>query len=278
MSEPGTGPVSGSSGSPGAAGAGGEFDGLSALVTGGAAGIGLATARLLASRGARVAILDRDLADSGRDLVGVKADVTDDDAVRSAVGEAVVALGDRLDILVNNAGIGAAGTVEDNSDEEWHRVLDINVLGMVRTSRAALWHLRRAAADTGQAAIVNTCSVAGVAGLPQRALYSASKGAVYALTLAMAADHVREGIRVNCVTPGTADTPWIGRLLDAAPDPAAERAALEARQPMGRLVSANEVAAAIAYLASPLAGATTGTALAVDGGMSGLRLRPPTTS
>jgi len=276
MSEPGTGPGSGSSGSPG--GAGGEFDGLSALVTGGASGIGLATARLLASRGARVAILDRDLADSGHDLVSVKADVTDDDAVRSAVGEAVVALGDRLDILVNNAGIGAAGTVEDNSDEEWHRVLDVNVLGMVRTSRAALWHLRRAAADKGQAAIVNTCSVAGVAGLPQRALYSASKGAVYALTLAMAADHVREGIRVNCVTPGTADTPWIGRLLDAAPDPAAERAALEARQPMGRLVSANEVAAAIAYLASPLAGATTGTALAVDGGMSGLRLRPPTTS
>ena len=278
MSEPGTGPGSGSSGSAGAAGAGGEFDGLSALVTGGASGIGLATARLLASRGARVAILDRDLADSGHDLVSVKADVTDDDAVRSAVGEAVVALGDRLDILVNNAGIGAAGTVEDNSDEEWHRVLDINVVGMARTSRAALWHLRRAAADTGQAAIVNTCSVAGVAGLPQRALYSASKGAVYALTLAMAADHVREGIRVNCVTPGTADTPWIGRLLDAAPDPAAERAALEARQPMGRLVSANEVAAAIAYLASPLAGATTGTALAVDGGMSGLRLRPPTTS
>ena len=278
MSEPGTGPGSGSSDSAGAAGAGGEFDGLSALVTGGASGIGLATARLLASRGARVAILDRDLADSGHDLVSVKADVADDDAVRSAVGEAVVVLGDRLDILVNNAGIGAAGTVEDNSDEEWHRVLDINVLGMVRTSRAALWHLRRAAADTGQAAIVNTCSVAGVAGLPQRALYSASKGAVYALTLAMAADHVREGIRVNCVTPGTADTPWIGRLLDAAPDPAAERAALEARQPMGRLVSANEVAAAIAYLASPLAGATTGTALAVDGGMSGLRLRPPSTS
>ncbi len=278
MSEPGTASGGGFSGGPGGAGAGGEFDGLSALVTGGASGIGLATARLLASRGARVAILDRDLAGAGPDLRSVKADVTDDDAVRSAVGEAVVALGDRLDILVNNAGIGAAGTVEDNSDEEWHRVLDINVLGMVRTSRAALWHLRRAAADKGQAAIVNTCSVAGVAGLPQRALYSASKGAVLALTLAMAADHVREGIRVNCVTPGTADTPWIGRLLDAAPDPAAERAALAARQPLGRLVSANEVAAAIAYLASPLAGATTGSALAVDGGMSGLRLRPPATS
>lgn len=90
----------------------------------------------------------------------------------------------------------------------------------------------------------------------------------------MAADHVREGIRVNCVNPGTADTPWIGRLLDRAGDPAAERAALEARQPTGRLVSADEVAAAVVYLAGPSAAAVTGTALAVDGGMQGLRLRP----
>jgi NAD(P)-dependent dehydrogenase (short-subunit alcohol dehydrogenase family) len=90
--------------------------------------------------------------------------------------------------------------------------------------------------------------------------------------MAMAADHVREGIRVNCVNPGTADTPWVGRLLDVANDPAAERAALEARQPMGRLVTADEVAHAIAYLASPLSGSTTGTALAVDGGMQNLRL------
>ena len=123
-------------------------------------------------------------------------------------------------------------------------------------------------------AIVNTCSVAATAGLPQRALYSATKGAVLALTLAMAADHIAEGIRVNCVNPGTADTPWIGRLLDRADDPVAERAALEARQPIGRLVSPQEVAAAIAYLASPAASSVTGTALAVDGGMSGLRLRP----
>ena len=136
--------------------------------------------------------------------------------------------------MINNAGVGAAGTVADNSDEEWHRVFDINVVGMVRVSRAALPFLRQ----SERAAIVNTCSVAATAGLPQRALYSATKGAVMSLTLAMAADHVREGIRVNCVAPGTADTPWIGRLLDAAEDPEAERAALEARQPMGRLVSA----------------------------------------
>ena len=254
-----------------------EFAGLAALVTGGASGIGLAAARLLAARGARVAVLDRDegfkAAGESTDLYPVLADVTDDAAVRAAVGEAGRALG-RLDIVVNNAGIGAAGTVEDNDDAEWHRVLDVNVLGIVRTTRAALPLLRQAARERGQAAIVNTCSVAAIAGLQQRALYSATKGAVYSLTLAMAADHVAEGIRVNCVTPGTADTPWVGRLLDAVPDPATERAALNARQPMGRLVSADEVAAAIAYLASPLAGATTGTALAVDGGMQGLRIRP----
>jgi len=254
-----------------------ELAGLAALITGGASGIGLATARLMQARGARVAILDREIPSSvlaGGGLHPVLADVTDDHAVRPGVAAAAEALGG-LDILVNNAGIGAAGTVEDNDDEEWRRVLDVNVLGVVRTTRAALPALRVAAARRGSAAIVNTCSIAGVAGLPQRALYSASKGAIYALTLAMAADYVRERIRVTCVTPGTADTPWVSRLLRAAPDPEAERAALTARQPMGRLVSADEVAAAIAYLASPLAGAVTGVALAVDGGMQGLRIRPP---
>ena len=239
------------------------------LVTGGASGIGLATARLFAGRGARVAVLDREVGGVEAPLLAVEADVTDDAAVRPAVERAVERLGG-LDVLVNNAGVGAQGTVEDNDDDEWWRVFDINVLGMVRVARAALPHLRRAE----HPAIVNTSSIAATAGLPQRALYSATKGAVLSLTLAMAADHVREGVRVNCVTPGTADTPWIGRLLDAAPDPAAERAALEARQPIGRLVSAEEVAEAIAYLASPAAGATTGTVLAVDGGMQGLRLRP----
>ncbi|MFI8215117.1 SDR family NAD(P)-dependent oxidoreductase [Streptomyces sp. NPDC085932] len=246
-----------------------DFEGLRALVTGGASGIGRATAELLAERGAQVAVLDRDPSTVGKPLLGHRADVTDDTSVRAAVAAAVAELGG-LDVLVNNAGIGAQGTVEDNPDEEWHRVHDVNVVGMVRTTRACLPHLRASA----HAAIVNTCSVAATAGLPQRALYSATKGAVYALTLAMAADHVREGIRVNCVNPGTVDTPWVGRLLDAALDPAAERAALEGRQPTGRLVSAAEVAGAVAYLASPLSGATTGTALAVDGGMQGLRLRP----
>jgi NAD(P)-dependent dehydrogenase (short-subunit alcohol dehydrogenase family) len=250
----------------------GDFQGLRAIVTGGASGIGLATATVLADRGARVAVFDLPRAIAGgipAQLHGVAADITDDDGVAAAVTATVEAFGG-LDILVNNAGIGAQGTVADNDLDEWRRVLDVNVLGIVRTTRAALEHLRR----SEHAAIVNTCSIVATAGLPQRALYSASKGAVLSLTLAMAADHLREGIRVNCVTPGTADTPWIGRLLAAAEDPEAERAALNARQPHGRLVSADEVAAAICYLASPSAGSTTGVALAVDGGMQGLRLRP----
>jgi len=245
-----------------------ELSGLAAIVTGGGSGIGLATARLLASRGAKVAVLDLK---PGDEFTGVAADVTDDASVRLAVDTAAERLGG-VDILVNNAGIGSIGTVADNPDEEWHRVFDVNVVGIVRVTRAALPYLRA----SEHAAIVNTCSIAATAGLPQRAVYSATKGAVLSLTLAMAADHVHEGIRVNCVNPGTADTPWVGRLLDQADDPAAERAALNARQPMGRLVTADEVAAGIAYLASPLASSVTGTALAIDGGMAGLRIRPRT--
>jgi 2-keto-3-deoxy-L-fuconate dehydrogenase len=252
------------------------FDGLRALVTGGASGIGLTTARLLAAQGARVAVLDRDpLPDSesaagpGIRLHGVQVDVSDDTAVQKAVAAAIEHLG-QLDVLVNNAGIGAQGGVEDNPDDEWHRVLDVNVVGMFRVTRAALPALRKSSA----AAIVNTSSIAATAGLPQRVLYSASKGAVSAMTRAMAADLLPDGIRVNAVNPGTADTPWIGRLLAKADDPQAERAALEARQPHGRLVSPEEIAAAIAYLASPAAGSVTGVAVAVDGGMEFLRLRP----
>jgi NAD(P)-dependent dehydrogenase (short-subunit alcohol dehydrogenase family) len=249
----------------------GEFDGLVAAVTGGASGIGAAIARRLMADGARVAVLDRDVSDPPEGALAVQADVTDDASVRAAV-DRVLREWDRLDVLVNNAGIGAQGTVADNPDDEWHRVLDVNLLGMVRATRAALPALRR----SPSAAIVNTGSIAATAGIPQRAVYSASKGAVHALTRAMAADHLGEGIRVCAVAPGTADTPWVGRLLERADDPAAERAALEARQPHGRLVSADEVADAVAYLANPRSTSTTGIVLAVDGGMQELRLRPKT--
>ncbi|WAL69376.1 SDR family NAD(P)-dependent oxidoreductase [Amycolatopsis cynarae] len=247
-----------------------EFDGLVAAVTGGASGIGAAVVAALRERGARVAALDLQPVPETEGVLGVRADVTDDASVRQAIDTVIGRFGG-LDILVNNAGIGAQGTVADNDDAEWLRVLDVNLLGVVRTSRAALPHLRRSRA----AAIVNIGSIAATAGLPQRALYSASKGGVLALPRAMAADHLREGIRVNCVNPGTADTPWIGRLLERAEDPAAERAALEARQPHGRLVSPGEIAHAVVYLASPLATSTSGVGIAVDGGMQDLRLRPP---
>jgi 2-keto-3-deoxy-L-fuconate dehydrogenase len=242
--------------------------GAVAIVTGGGSGIGRATAEALRDAGAQVAALDLDPANTPAGVLGLRCDVSDDASVRQAVNEAAQQLG-ALDVVINNAGIGAQGTVADNDDAEWHRVLDVNVLGVMRVTRAALPWLRK----SSRAAVVNTCSVAAWAGLPNRALYSASKGAVQSLTLAMAADHVREGIRVNCVNPGTADTPWVSRLLDSAADPAAERAALAARQPTGRLVASQDIARAIVYLASPLSASTTGTVLAVDGGMYGLRLR-----
>jgi 2-keto-3-deoxy-L-fuconate dehydrogenase len=246
-----------------------EYAGLVAVVTGGASGIGAAVAEELMRRGAEVAILDRDPTSAPDGALALRADVTDDGSVHAAIADVIEHLG-RIDVLVNNAGIGAQGTVEDNPDDEWRLVYDVNVLGLVRVTRVALPHLRRSPA----AAIVNVSSIAATVGLPNRALYSATKGAVLALTLAMAADHVREGIRVNVVNPGTADTPWVQRLLDSAADPAAERAALEARQPHGRLVDAAEVAAAVAYLGGPASGSTVGAVLAVDGGVAGLRLRP----
>ena len=150
----------------------------------------------------------------------MRADVTDDAAVRAAVDAAATLL-DGLDVLVNNAGIGVVGTVLDATDEQWLRVLDVNVVGTARVSRAAWPYLRR----SPHPAVVNIASIAATAGLPQRAVYSASKGAVLSLSRAMAADGLADGIRVNAVVPGTVDTPWVGRLLDSAPDPEAQRAA-----------------------------------------------------
>ena len=244
-----------------------EFSGLIALVTGAGSGIGLAVAQHFHNSGAKVYGLDLVEGSMTPFAHFIKCDIGDSKSVSKAFTE-LAEQTNVIDILANNAGVGATGTVEDLDVDEWQKILNINVLGTSRVSAAAMPMLRQSNCP----AIVNTCSIAATAGLPGRAIYSASKGAIMSLTLAMAADHVKEGIRVNCVNPGTADTPWVARLLSQAQDPAAERAALEARQPLGRLVSAPEVASAIAYLASPRQASTTGTILAVDGGMQGLRL------
>lgn len=244
------------------------LEGLVAIVTGGASGIGAAIAARLHTDGAQIAVLDRDPSGADERFAVFTADVSDRVSVDAAVASVAERFG-RIDIVVNNAGIGAVGDISANDDEEWARVLSVNVTGIARVTAAALPWLRKSPA----AAVCNTASIASSTGLPARALYSASKGAVSALTRAMAADHLREGIRVNAVNPGTADTPWVGRLLDQAADPGAERAALEARQPHGRLVSPDEVAAAVAYLVGPSAASTTGTFIEVDGGMAQLRVR-----
>ena len=245
-----------------------DFDGLVAVVTGGASGIGAAVGRRLGADGASVAVLDVNASGVDESFLAVSTDVSDDTSVRAAIAAVVERFG-RIDIVVNNAGIGAQGDVATNDDAEWHRVWDVNVVGMARVTRAALPYLR----ESPSASVVNLSSVLATAGVADRVLYSATKGAVLAMTRAMAADHIREGIRVNAVSPGTADTPWVTGLLSRAADPVAERAALEARQPHGRLVSPDEIAGAVAYLASPASGSTTGTSIAVDGGMQELRLR-----
>jgi len=183
-----------------------EFQGLNAIVTGAGSGIGLAVATKLKQEGATVFGFDINQGEMNGVATWVECDVGDTNSVRSAVAK-VAAEVSVIDILANNAGIGAVGSVLDATDEEWSRLFNINVAGISRVTAAVHSMLLKSA----NPAIVNTCSVAATVGLPKRAVYSASKGAVMSLTLAMAADFVKEGIRVNCVNPGTADTPWVGR-------------------------------------------------------------------
>ena len=245
-----------------------NFQGLRAVVTGAGSGIGLEVATRLANQGASVVGLD--IKEGGLAGVGhfVACNIADEADVSRAAAEVAEHFSGGLDILINNAGIGAVGTVVEASPEEWSTVFSVNVFGTARVVR--LFH--PLLLHGKNPVIVNTCSVAAPVGIPKRAIYSASKGAMESLTRSMAADFLADSIRVNGVNPGTADTPWVQRLLDQTDDPAGERARLEARQPIGRLVSAGEVAHAILYLAHPQSLSTTGTILAVDGGMASLRV------
>ena len=242
-----------------------EFSGLVAVITGGTGGIGSATAEYLAARGAKVATLDIAQGIDSNYYSDI-CDITNGSDVQRAIAGIADALGG-IDILINNAGIGASGDVTANTDEQWLKVFDVNLFGAVRVTRAAMPYLRKSTV----ASIVNTCSIVANVGLPNRALYSSTKGALESLTRAMAADYIALGIRVNAVSPATADTPWVARLLAEAADPAEMSANLISRQPMKRLITAQEVAHAIAYLASPLSASTTGTVLSVDAGLHSLR-------
>ncbi len=230
------------------------------LITGGASGIGAACVRRFQDDGCRVAVLDRARA-GGPEAFAFTCDVSDAASLGGAVDEAAAALGG-LDVVVAAAGIAARGTVADTDPADWDRVLAVNLRGVYLTGRAAIPHLRAA----GGGAIVNIASQLGVVAAANAAAYCASKGAVISLTRAMAIDHGPEGIRVNCVCPGPTDTPLLEPYFGAADDPAAERRAYEAMQLHGRLVTADEVAGAVAYLAAPGSSSTMGAALVVDGG------------
>jgi NAD(P)-dependent dehydrogenase (short-subunit alcohol dehydrogenase family) len=226
------------------------------MVTGTSGGIGSAIAMEFEALGDTVIGLDI--------LDGF--DVTDPEQCRKVVARVDGEHG-RIDVLCNNAGIGAVGDVTQATADEWQRVFAVNVFGIAHLSAAVIPVMRRA----GHGAIVNTCSVAADVGLVERAVYSASKGAVLGLTRAMAADEADHGIRVNCVSPGTVDGPWVRRLVDQSEDPQATRAALERRQPLGRLVAPEEVAKAVAFLAADTT-FTTGQDLLLDGGITGVRI------
>jgi NAD(P)-dependent dehydrogenase (short-subunit alcohol dehydrogenase family) len=239
-----------------------SFAGRTAIVTGAASGIGFELAALMVAAGATVLAADLDPAGVPDGCEGVHADVSREADVQALVERAVAATG-RLDVMCNNAGIGSTADPQSCTVEEWDRVFAVNARGVFLGTRFALGPML----EQRRGAIVNTASVAGLIGLPDRAAYCASKGAVIAFTRQVAVQYATRGIRCNCVCPGTVDSPWVGRLLDAADDPVAARAALVARQPVGRLGTPLEVARAAFYLASDDADFITGSALTIDGGM-----------
>lgn len=239
------------------------------LVTGGGSGIGRATARVFAREGARVVVADRNAdaaAAVAKELPGalaLAADVSKSADVRRMIDDTVARFG-RLDVIVNNAGYGTFGTVVDIDEKEWDDLMAVNVRGVYLCCKYAIPAMKR----TGGGTIVNVASVVASIGIRNRAAYVASKGAVAALTRAIALDHVADGIRCNAIAPGTIDTPYYDDVMARAPDKAAFRKGLEARQPIGRLGTAEEMADGILFLASDESRFALGAIVTIDGGMT----------
>ena len=234
-----------------------------AVVTGAASGIGHAIATGLRDEGASVVAGDLVPQNVPAGTLGVQVDVSDEGQVQALIDTCINEYG-QIDVLCNNAGVGGVTDVLNCTTEEWDLLFTVNVRGMFLGIRAALPHMLSA----GRGVIVNTASVAASVGLPNRAAYCASKGAVVALTKQVAVQYASQGIRCNCVSPGTVDSPWVGRLLDQAEDPVAMREALVARQPLGRLGTPDEVADLVLYLASDQASFVTGADWLIDGGIA----------
>jgi NAD(P)-dependent dehydrogenase (short-subunit alcohol dehydrogenase family) len=247
-----------------------RLEGIRTIVTGAGSGIGQAIAERLSAEGARVALadLDVDAADGVAtslegDTLVFETDVSRAESVRSLV-EGVAGEWGGLDAMINNAGIGVAGTTPETSEEDWERVMAVNLKGTFLGMKYAIPAIR----DSGGGSVTNTCSVAALVGVADRAAYSAAKGGILSLTRAAAIDHIEEGVRINCIAPGTVETPWIQRITAGYPDPEEARDRMQARQPHGRFVQPEEIAAMAAYLTSDEAASVIGAVMIVDGGMT----------
>lgn len=243
------------------------MNGAVTIVTGAGSGIGRATALLFAREGAAVLAADID-GDAARQTAELAEGTVRAAEVDVCAEQAVIAMLDACEqelgpptVLANIAGVGSTTTAPDTPLEIWERVFAVNARGTFLCCKHAIPRMIAA----GGGSIVNMASVGGLVGLRNRAAYCASKGAVIALTRALAVDHVAARVRVNCICPGTVDSPWVSRLLDEVGE---SRDALVARQPMGRLGTPEEVAAAVHYVASGAAAFMTGSALVLDGGLT----------